>query len=194
MQTTFLSRYATALLPLGVAVFGVFDAAQKTGTTLLGWQTLTQLILLVATTGAAYWLPLVPGKWAGALKTGAAIVGAIASALIATVPDGHFTSATWILFLTAAFKAVAVQLGVTIRVDAAKVIDAGSTSDPGVPSITSLAAPAAALTAADLVVPEPDTEPDSTLPATFEEAQDLATAVAEDTPTAETDAKHAAAS
>lgn len=190
MQNTFLTRYATALLPLGVAVFGVLDAAQKTGTGLIGWQTILQLIILVATTGAAYWLPLVPGKWAGALKTGAAIVGAIASALIATVPDGHFTSATWILFLTAAFKAVAVQLGVTIRVDAAKVIDAGSTSDPGVPSITSVAAPTPTLTAADLVRPTPDSQATDSEPATFEEAQDLAVAIAEENATA--DPKHAA--
>jgi hypothetical protein len=137
MNTT-ITRYAPALLPLAVLVLGVFDAAQKTGTSLLGWQTITQLILLLATTGVAFWLKLVPGKWAGALKTGAAIIGAIVSALVAVVPDGHFTQATWILFLTAAVKAIAVQVGVSIRVDAAKVIDAGSTSDPGVPSITTV--------------------------------------------------------
>jgi hypothetical protein len=137
MNTT-ITRYLTSLLPLAVAVLGVLDAAQRTGTALVGWQTITQVVLLIVTTGAAYWLPLVPGKWAGALKTGAAIAGAIVSALIATIPEGHFTQATLILFLTAAFKAVAVQVGVTIRVDAAKVIDAGSTSDPGVPSITTV--------------------------------------------------------
>ncbi|MGU3409104.1 hypothetical protein ACLBWP_03270 [Microbacterium sp. M1A1_1b] len=111
------TRYLAALLPLGVLVLGIFDAAQRTGTNLLGWQTITQLVILLATTGAAFWLPLIPGKWAGALKTGAAIVGAIASALIAAVPDGHFTTATLILFLTAALKAVAVQVGVSIRVN-----------------------------------------------------------------------------
>lgn len=149
------TRYASALLPLAVVILGVLDAAQRAGSSLIGWQTITQLILLVATTGAAYWLPLVPGKWAGALKTGASIVGAIASALIATIPDGHFTQATLILFLTAAFKAVAVQLGVSIRTDAAKVPDA----------------PAAVITAADLVpFDEHDDEPGkhaATQPATF---------------------------
>jgi hypothetical protein len=137
-----LTRYASSLLPLAVAVLGVLDAAQRSGTALLGWQTLTQLALLILTTGAAYWLPLVPGRWAGVLKTGAAVLGAILSALIAVVPDGHFTQATLILFLTAAFKAVAVQLGVSIRTDAAKVIDAREAT--GIPSAT-------ALTADDLV-------------------------------------------
>lgn len=115
------SRYASAVLPLAVLILGIFDAAQRSGTSLLGWQTILQLIILLATTGASFWLPLISGPWAGALKTGAAIVGAIASALIATIPDGHFTTATLILFLTAAVKAVAVQLGVSIRTDAAKV-------------------------------------------------------------------------
>jgi hypothetical protein len=112
-----ITRYGAALLPLGVLVLGVFDAAQKSGTALIGWQTITQTIFLVVTTGAALVLPLVPGPWAGALKTGAAILGAVASALIATIPAGHITTASLILFLTAALKAVAVQIGVTIRTD-----------------------------------------------------------------------------
>lgn len=135
-------RYTTALLPLGIAILGVLDAARASGAALLGWQTILQLVILVATTGAAFWLPLVDGRWAGRWKTGAAIVGAIASAAIATIPnEHHFTTATLILFLTAALKAVATEVGVQIRVDAAKIIDAGSTADPGVPSITSLPDP-----------------------------------------------------
>lgn len=131
------ARYAAALLPLAVLVLGVLDAAQKAGGSLLGWQTIVQLVILLATTGASFWLPLVPGRWAGALKTGAAVVGAIASALVATIPDGgQFTTATLILFLTAAVKAVATEIGVQIRTDAAKVIDA--TDVPGVPVITTL--------------------------------------------------------
>lgn len=141
MTTTF-SRYAATLLPLGVLVLGVFDAAQRAGTSLVGWQTITQLVILLATTGAAYWLPLIPGKWAGALKTGAAVIGAIASALVATIPDGHFTTATLILFLTAALKAVAVQVGVTVRTDVRKTIDAREAE--GVPSITSVESPSSA--------------------------------------------------
>ncbi|WIA97613.1 hypothetical protein [Curtobacterium sp. MCBA15_004] len=125
-------RYTTALLPLGIAILGVLDAARASGAALLGWQTILQLVILIATTGAAFWLPLVPGRWAGRWKTGAAIVGAIASALIATIPDGRFTTATLILFLTAALKAVATEVGVQIRVDAAKTIDADSTAGPRV--------------------------------------------------------------
>lgn len=112
-----IARYAAALLPLAILVLGVLDAAERIGANLLGWQTVVQIVILLATTGAAYWLPLVPGRWVGALKTGAAVVGAIASALVATIPTGEFTSATLILFLTAAIKAVATEIGVQIRTD-----------------------------------------------------------------------------
>lgn len=143
-MTNTLTRYSAALLPLAVLVLGVLDTAQRAGADLLGWQTITQIVLLIVTTGAGLVLPLVPGPWAGALKTGSAIAGAIVSALIAYVPEGHFTTATLILFLTAALKAVAVQIGVTIRTDAAKVVDARETPAGEVPVITSLgAAPAA---------------------------------------------------
>lgn len=138
MNTSTLARYSGAFLPLAVLVLGVLDAAQRSGASLVGWQTITQIALLLVTTGAGIVLPLVPGPWSGALKTGAAIAGAIVSALIAYVPDGHFTTATLILFLTAALKAVAVQVGVTIRTDSAKVIDATDTPAGTVPSITTV--------------------------------------------------------
>lgn len=135
-------RYTTALLPLGVLILGVLTAANETGLALVSWQTIVQLIILVVTTGLSFWLPLVPGKWAGAAKTGAGIIGAIASALVATLPDGgHFTTATLLLFLTSALKAVATQVGVQIRVDAAKAIDPVATADPVVPATTSLPDP-----------------------------------------------------
>lgn len=122
-MNSILSKYSAALLPLGVLIVGVFTAADKAGTNLLGWQTVLQLVILLATTASSFWLRLVPGKWAGAAKTGAGIVGAVASALIAVVPDGHFTQSTFLLFLTAVFHAVATQLGVTIRVSEKPVAD-----------------------------------------------------------------------
>ncbi|SBN64466.1 hypothetical protein GA0004736_3426 [Curtobacterium sp. 9128] len=149
-MNTILSRYSTTLLPLAVGVLGILQAAQAAGeTTLIDWQTITQIALLLVGTGVVYWLPLVNAKWQGAAKTGAAVGFAVLSAVVALVPDGHFTKANAILVITAIVKAVATELGVQIRTDAAKVIDAGSTSDPGVPSITTLKAPAVPLAAAE---------------------------------------------
>jgi len=142
-MNTIITRYSSTLLPLAVAVLGILQAAQSAGkATLLDWQTLTQIALLLVGTGVVYWLPLVNTKWQGAFKTGAAIVFAIISAVVAVAPDGHFTKSNAILVVTAVVKALATELGVQIRTDAAKVIDAGSTSDPGVPVVTTVAAAA----------------------------------------------------
>lgn len=140
-MNTLISRYSSTLLPLAIGVLGILQAAQAAGrSTLLDWQTITQIALLLVGTGVIYWLPLVDTRWQGAAKTGAAIGFAVISAVVALVPDGHFTKANAVLVITAVVKAVATELGVQIRTDSAKVIDAGSTFDPGVPAITSVAA------------------------------------------------------
>lgn len=121
-MNTLITRYSSTLLPLLVAVLGILEAARTAGrTTLLDWQTLTQVGLLLLGTGVIYWLPLVEARWQGAFKTSAGILFAVLSAVVAIVPDGHFTKANAILIITAIVKAVATQLGVSIRVDAAKV-------------------------------------------------------------------------
>lgn len=154
------SRYASALLPLLVGVFGILQAAQAAGTgTLLDWQTITQIVLLLVGTGVVYWLPLVDKRWQGAAKTGAALAFALLSAVVAVAPDGHFTKANAILVLTAIVKAAATELGVQIRTDTAKVIDQRAAD--GVPVITAVADPST-VTHTDLVpFDDPDTvDPD----------------------------------
>lgn len=119
MNNTAIARYLPALLPLAVSVLGILEAARAAGTgTLLDWQTITQIVLLLAGTGVVAWLPLVDARWQGAFKTGAAIVFAVVSAVVAVAPDGHFTKANIILVITAVIKAVATQFGVVVRVDA----------------------------------------------------------------------------
>jgi peptidoglycan/LPS O-acetylase OafA/YrhL len=148
-MNTFFSRYATTLLPLAVGVLGILQASQAAGTgTVLDWQTLTQIGLLLLGTGVVFWLPLVDARWHGAAKTGSSIGFAILSALVAVIPDGHFTKANAILVITAVVKAVATELGVQIRTDAAKVIDARESTAVAV--VTSL--PASAMPGADALV------------------------------------------
>lgn len=127
-----ITRYATTLLPLGVAILGVLQAAQEANkATLFDWQTITQIVLLLVGTGVVYWLPLVDARWKGAFKTGAALVFAVVSAVVAVAPDGHFTKANGILVVTAVFKALATELGVQIRVDAARVASTPDTAKVG---------------------------------------------------------------
>lgn len=133
-MNTIISRYSSTLLPLAIGVLGILQAAQAAGrSTLLDWQTITQIALLLVGTGVIYWLPLVDTRWQGAAKTGAAIGFAVISAVVALVPDGHFTKANAILVITAIVKAVATELGVQIRTDSAKV----TASTAAAPVVTS---------------------------------------------------------
>jgi len=172
-MSTFLSRYATTLLPLAVGVLGILQAAQAAGTgTLIDWQTLTQIGLLLLGTGVVFWLPLVDARWHGAAKTGSSIGFAVISALVAVLPDGHLTKANAILVITAVVKAVATELGVQIRTDAAKVIDAREST--GVAIVTSL--PTSAMPAADaLVVGDGLSDPGNTLVPDTDQPKHLAT-------------------
>ncbi|QKS17325.1 hypothetical protein HUN59_14890 [Curtobacterium sp. Csp2] len=185
------SRYASALLPLLVSVFGILQAAQAAGTgTLLGWQTITQIVLAIVGTGVIYWLPLVDKRWQGAAKTGAALMFAVLSAVVAVAPDGHFTKANAILVLTAIVKAAATELGVQIRTDATKVIDARETAADQVPVVTAVPVHDTASLLAALTPPAPATSSTPGEPSTFEEAQAQAEAAADEP----SDAKHLATS
>ncbi|PZE23849.1 hypothetical protein [Curtobacterium sp. MCBD17_028] len=134
MEAT-IKKYAPSLLPLFVLVLGVFQAAGDSAN-LLNPVIITQVVILLAQAGAAYWLPLLPKGWQGAFKTGAGIVAVILVAVLPYVISGHITQAQLILVLTSIVKTIATELGVQIRTDS--TIDAGSTSDPGVPSLTSV--------------------------------------------------------
>lgn len=134
-----ISRYSAALLPLAIGVVGILTAAQgATLGSLLGWQTITQIVLLLVTTGVIYWLPLVPLKWQLDSKTVAAIIGAALTAVVAVVPDGHFSKANVILVVAAVLKALSAHIGVQIRTDSEKIV-ATKTGDAY--SITNVAGP-----------------------------------------------------
>jgi hypothetical protein len=136
-----VTRYGTTLLPLFVALAGVFTtAADSTTGTLLTWSTIVQAVLLFLSTGTDYWLPLVDRRWRGAAKTGASIVFVLLSAAVTawSVTDGHVTKANVLLLATAVFKALVTEVATWIRVDAKRVVDATATPEGQVPVITTL--------------------------------------------------------
>jgi hypothetical protein len=138
---TILTRYSTTLLPLFVAVAGVFTTAADTSAgVLFTWATLSQAVLLVLSTGTDYWLPLVDSRWRGAAKTGASLgFVALSAAVVAwSATDGHVSKANIMLLGVAVVKALVTEVATWIRTDAAAVIDAGSTADEGTPSITTV--------------------------------------------------------
>lgn len=120
-MSALVTRYGTTLLPLFVALAGVFTtAADSTTGTLLTWSAIMQAVLLFLSTGTDYWLPLVDSRWRGAAKTGASIVFVLLSAAVTawTATDGHVTKANVLLLATAVFKALVTEIATWIRVDA----------------------------------------------------------------------------
>lgn len=109
--TSPLRRYAAALLPALVILFGALQAAIADG--IVSETEGAQLIALVAGLIATYVVPLVAGAWAGLLKTGAAILAAVATLVIPM-----FTGFSWTALLIvaiAALQALATEIGVQVR-------------------------------------------------------------------------------
>ncbi|WIE54237.1 hypothetical protein [Curtobacterium sp. MCBD17_003] len=129
-----LKKFAPSILSLFTLILGVFTAAGDAAN-LLTLVTVLQIVVVLATTGTAYWLPLVLTKWQGIAKTGAEIVGVVATIVLPYALAGHITRAQVIIVLTAIVKSIATEIGVQIRT---APIDAGSTASGTVPVITSV--------------------------------------------------------
>lgn len=80
-----------------------------------------QFVALVVSSATAIFLKLLTGKWAAGLKVGSAVILAAIGALLPLL-NGEWGPVQWILVAVAALNALAVQLGVDIRVDSAKQI------------------------------------------------------------------------
>lgn len=106
-----LRRYAAALLPALVVLFGAVQTAIADGivTETEGGQLLALFAGLILT----YALPLTSGVWAGLLKTGAAILAAVASLVIPLINGFSWTAL--LIFGIAILQAVATEIGVDIR-------------------------------------------------------------------------------
>lgn len=124
-------KFAVALLQftlllvtsLSVSLQGGFDAVE-----------IAQFVAIAAGAGVTFFVPLVSGKWSGLLKTGFAIVAAIATALIPFITQGFITPDQVMLVILAALNAIASEVGIAIR---KSVIDAGTYNPNAAALITS---------------------------------------------------------
>lgn len=80
-----------------------------------------QFVALVVSSGTAIFLPLVTGPWAAGLKVGSAVILAGVGAILPLL-GGEWGATQWVLLAVAVLNALAIQLGVDIRVDSAKKI------------------------------------------------------------------------
>jgi hypothetical protein len=130
-------KYAAAVISILLTAFAFLKTAFADE---LDAAELWQLIALVAGAVITFLVPLVPGKWAGALKTGAAALAAVATAVVPFALQGTLTYEQLSIVALALLNALGVEVGVQAR---KSVIDAG-TAAPGAPvDITEVAAVAA---------------------------------------------------
>lgn len=127
------TKYLVALVAIILAVLNALQVAVVGG---IERAEVAQLVIVGAGALIAIAVPLVPGKWAGLLKTGLSIVIALATALAPLLITGTITLEQWITVILAGVQALAVQIGVSVRTDsvkaAAAVLD-DSVPTPGAP-------------------------------------------------------------
>jgi len=105
-----MHKYSAALLSIAIVVLTAFIASPTLTPT-----SIIQLAILAVGAIVTYLLPLVPGAWAGALKTGAAVVVAVLAAVLPFVVTGGITVAEATVVILAALNALAVEVGVQLR-------------------------------------------------------------------------------
>lgn len=106
-----LRTFAAALLPAAFLILGAVQVAIADNR--IDEVEGGQLIALAAGPVFQYFLPLLPGKWAGGLKTGFAVLAAIATLIIPLVIG--FTWQALVLVGLAAVQALATEIGVQLR-------------------------------------------------------------------------------
>jgi hypothetical protein len=108
-----LHTYATAILSIALVVVQAFVVTTDfTATTII------QLAIVAVAAVGTYLVPVVNGRWAGAWKTGVAVVGAILSACVPLVTHADYTPQTIALVVLAGVQALATEAGVGIRTTA----------------------------------------------------------------------------
>lgn len=122
-MNTALQRYAPSVLTFLVLVVGGLQAAVASGP--LTPVVIAQLAILAITSFTTWLVPLVGGRWRGALKTGLELVGVAITVALPFIATGTITSAEVLLVVVAVIKAGAAELGVQIRTDP-KVIGPGA--------------------------------------------------------------------
>lgn len=119
-----MSKYLAALLSAIITIITALAAVE-----VYTIDAIVQLIILAAGTITTYFVPLVDGRWAARLKTGTALVTALLTALAPLIVSGAFTPQAILVVILAGLNALAVQLGVDVRVDAILAAELANATD-----------------------------------------------------------------
>jgi hypothetical protein len=111
-----MNKYAAALLSIAVVILTAFVALPANAITV---SAIVQLVLLGVSAFVTFFVPLVAGRWQGLLKTGTAILATVLTAALPFILTGKITATEIVIVVLAALNALAVQVGVSMRVDSA---------------------------------------------------------------------------
>ena len=107
-----IQKYLAAVVPILTAAVVFLQSAFVDE---LDAAEVAQLVAIVAGAIITYLVPLLPGSWAGGLKTGAAILAAAATAIAPFVLQGYVTAEQWMVVALAVLNALGVEVGVQAR-------------------------------------------------------------------------------
>lgn len=134
IESSVLQKYGPSLFTFAVLVLGSLQALLNTN---LSPVTLLQFAALVIGSALTYLLPIVPGAWQGVLKVGAELVLTAIALVLPYVLTGQITKAQIILVITGVVKALATQVGVALRTDAALTSAAAPVNVVNIGDVTS---------------------------------------------------------
>lgn len=109
------NRYLAAVLSIAITLVAAIAATNQ-----LSPVALIQLGILAVTSITTYAVPLIPGRYAAAVKVGLEAVGALLVAVIPFVAQGGISGPQVAIVILAVLKAVGAHVGVEARLAAAK--------------------------------------------------------------------------
>jgi hypothetical protein len=113
-MNTLIQKYGAALLPALATLLTTFQLFRQDG--VIDETERGQFLILIAGLIVTYAVPLVKGRWAGALKTGAQLVAAVGMLVFPLISGGFETDAL-IVFALALVNALLTEIGVQARTD-----------------------------------------------------------------------------
>ena len=119
-----IQKYGAALISIALVAFAFLKSAFADD---LDAAEVAQLVALVAGAIITFLVPLVPGSWAGLLKTGASALAAAATAVVPFILQGYLTPEQWTIVILAVLTALGVEVGVQARTSALVATGAPST-------------------------------------------------------------------
>lgn len=122
-----IQKYGAALISIALVAFAFLKTALADT---LDAAEVAQLVALVAGAVLVYLVPLVPIAWSGALKTGAAVLAAAATAVVPFILQGTITPEQWTIVALAVLNALGVEVGVQARKSAIADPTVSALADP----------------------------------------------------------------